>query len=176
MNRYGLDDACTALPHLTTPGVCNRCGSALTGRRTQWCSDACQDQFRAEHDWGCARQAALVRDRFRCVRCGGDGSDARPDRWLWMQRAQARRVLGIEISYFDAVQVRANRLPWLEVNHITPRCGGGYQWGCWNHQANLETLCHGCHVAETNRQAAERRGVVPLAPQPTLFEELAYGS
>lgn len=45
----------------------------------------------------------------------------------------------------------------LEVNHIEPRVGKGYGWGCWNHQDNLETLCHDCHVAVTNAQRAERR-------------------
>lgn len=45
----------------------------------------------------------------------------------------------------------------LEVNHIEPRVGQGYGWGCWNHQDNLETLCHPCHVEVTKAQAAARR-------------------
>jgi 5-methylcytosine-specific restriction endonuclease McrA len=45
----------------------------------------------------------------------------------------------------------------LEVNHIEPRVGKGYGFGCWNHPENLETLCHNCHVKVTNRQAAARR-------------------
>jgi 5-methylcytosine-specific restriction endonuclease McrA len=169
-NRYGLDDGCTALPHLDTPGVCNRCGAALTGRRTQWCSDQCETAFRADHDWNAARHAALVRDNRRCVKCGGHGSyrvgtmrfHAGRDGWRFAR-------LGVEWCGPDDVWIDALwHIPWLEVNHITPRNGGGYQWGCHNHQSNLETLCHGCHVAETNRQAAARRG---FALQPTLFDE-----
>lgn len=43
-----------------------------------------------------------------------------------------------------------------EVNHIAPRYGQGYGKGCWNHQDNLEVLCHGCHVAVTGKQRAAR--------------------
>jgi hypothetical protein len=45
---------------------------------------------------------------------------------------------------------------WLEVNHIDPRVGQGYNSGCWNHQDNLETLCHKCHVKTTRRQLLQR--------------------
>lgn len=45
----------------------------------------------------------------------------------------------------------------LEVNHIVPRNGAGYGWGCHHHQTNLQTLCHSCHVKVTNAQAAARR-------------------
>lgn len=45
----------------------------------------------------------------------------------------------------------------LEVNHIVPRVGEGYGWGCWNHPENLETLCHDCHVKVTKAQAEARR-------------------
>ncbi|MCH8226028.1 MAG: HNH endonuclease [Chloroflexi bacterium] len=45
----------------------------------------------------------------------------------------------------------------IEVNHIVPRNGGGYLFGCWNHHDNLETLCHDCHVRVTNLQRKEGR-------------------
>lgn len=45
----------------------------------------------------------------------------------------------------------------LEVNHIVPRVGRGYGWGCHHHQSNLETLCHWCHVLVTNAQREARR-------------------
>jgi 5-methylcytosine-specific restriction endonuclease McrA len=45
----------------------------------------------------------------------------------------------------------------LEVNHIVPRVGAGYGWGCHHHQANLQTLCHSCHVKVTNAQALARK-------------------
>lgn len=43
------------------------------------------------------------------------------------------------------------------MNHIVPRNGAGYGWGCHHHQTNLQTLCHSCHVKVTNAQAAARR-------------------
>lgn len=128
-NRYRLDDGCSVLPHVDTPGVCNRCGMALTGRRTQWCSSDCELELRRHHDWNLARHEALKRDGHRCVRCGGTG-----ERRMW--------------TSFHPCDGR----------HHVPRNGGGYGWGCWNHLENLESLCHSCHVAETNRQATERRG------------------
>lgn len=45
----------------------------------------------------------------------------------------------------------------LEVNHIVPRNGGGYGFGCWHHHSNLETLCHDCHVVVTREQRVARR-------------------
>lgn len=50
-----------------------------------------------------------------------------------------------------------------EVNHVEPRAGNGYGKGCWNHQTNLQVLCHRCHVAETMRQHWERKGGRPQA-------------
>ena len=47
----------------------------------------------------------------------------------------------------------------LEVNHIVPLVGSGYENGCIHHLDGLETLCHDCHVAETTRQIRERREV-----------------
>ena len=44
-----------------------------------------------------------------------------------------------------------------EVNHITPRNGKGYGNGCWNHQDNLEVLCHDCHVKVTMWQGRARK-------------------
>jgi 5-methylcytosine-specific restriction endonuclease McrA len=44
----------------------------------------------------------------------------------------------------------------LEVNHIEPRVGRGYGWGCHNHPDNLETLCHDCHLVVTRNQHAAR--------------------
>lgn len=47
-----------------------------------------------------------------------------------------------------------------EVNHVEPRVGAGYDKGCWNHQTNLQVLCHACHVKETTRQLRERKPIV----------------
>lgn len=114
-----VDSGCQLLPFADQPGVCDGCGTKLTGRRTRWCSGECADEWVRQHNWAWARAAAKRRDSHRCVTCG-----------------QTRR---------------------LEVNHIEPRVGQGYGWGCWNHLDNLETLCHWCHLAVTKQQVAERR-------------------
>jgi 5-methylcytosine-specific restriction endonuclease McrA len=118
------NECIATLPHHATPGVCDRCGAELTGRRRRWCSKACENEWAAEHYWNAARNAAKRRDGQRCVREG----------------------CGLTHT--------------LEVNHIVPREGQGYGWGCHNHLSNLETLCHDHHVAVTNGQRAARR------PQP----------
>ncbi|OHU57105.1 hypothetical protein BKG82_13020 [Mycobacteroides chelonae] len=162
MNRYGLDDTCDALPFLNDPGVCNRCGKALTGRQTQWCREECFAELAWEHSWDWARKAARDRDGNRCVRCGSDGSEQRPKRWAKVESINAARRLGLDwpatLGCPSGLFIVKPRNPWLEVNHIEPRMGRGYGFGCHNHLTNLETLCHRCHVAETNRQYAERRG------------------
>ena len=129
---------CTeTLPHHATPGVCDRCGTTLTGRRRRWCSKPCETEWAIEHYWNAARNAAKRRDGQRCVRegCG--------------------------ITY------------GLEVNHIEPRIGRGYGWGCHNHLANLETLCHQHHLEVTARQRAARRAEEPPPPPPQSEELFA---
>lgn len=117
----------TLLPHRGDEGVCDACGKNLTGRQKRWCSRECSLVEWPEHDWNSARKAAKKRDGYRCVTCGA------PEGVDSLMRST------------------------LEVNHIEPRVGKGYGWGCWNHQDNLETLCHDCHVKVTKAQAAERR-------------------
>jgi hypothetical protein len=57
----------------------------------------------------------------------------------------------------------------LEVNHIEPRRGKGYAWGCHHHPEKLETLCRTCHVDETTRQ---RRGLPSWREDPRSIEEI----
>lgn len=119
--------SCPLMVGVGAAGGCDWCGAPLTGRRTRWCSDECCNEFGRQHAWTAARGAALVRDKRSCVRCG---SERDPDGKRWRG--------------------------WLQVNHIDPRVGRGYGFGCHNHLSNLETLCHPCHVDETNRQRRER--------------------
>ncbi|QBP29732.1 HNH endonuclease [Mycobacterium phage Typha] len=141
---YGLDPGCPIIPWVHTPKVCNRCGVALTGRRTQWCSKQCELVFRENHDWNLARRAARRRDGQRCVRCGSDGI---PRVFVAGQQVEVR---------FDT-SAWSRHHPLLEVNHKTPREGRGYAWGCHHHLEGLETLCRPHHQVETRKQAAQRR-------------------
>lgn len=61
-----------------------------------------------------------------------------------------------------------------EVNHIEPRNGAGYDAGCWNHQENLEALCHACHVVVTTGQQRARLGIPPEGrPAPSRWDREA---
>ncbi len=68
---------CPWLPHEHQEGVCDRCGTRLTGRQTRWCSDKCQIEWRREHDWTAARNAAVRRDDHTCRHCGASAPEAK---------------------------------------------------------------------------------------------------
>lgn len=124
------------------PGTCQLCGVALTGRRRTWCSDAHGDWYWRNHSWTGARFEA----RRRATVQDADGW------WLWFICDECGRHTTAP-----------------EVNHVEPRNGGPYDGGCWNHQTNLQMLCHGCHVAETNRQRGHRPPRArpsPATPEP----------
>lgn len=123
---------CTVLVPVHVDGRCDRCGKELTGRQTRWCSYACSLEFRTNHDWNLARKAARRRDGERCVRCGARG------------------------GYYEGEFPDAVWVPQLEVNHLVPRVGRGYGWGCHNHLDVLETLCHEDHILVTRQQVEER--------------------
>lgn len=173
-------DQCETVPFLGQAGVCRRCGAELTGRRTAWCSDACETVWQQNHFWQMARPAAVKRDGGVCVRCGGTGRK-RQRRRMHLGNTWSLKQIGIEVEitaddwrerqrlYYSDIHVTSWE-PWLEVNHIEPRVGRGYNSGCHHHLTNLETLCHHCHVAETKRQGAERRVLNKLATPGTLFE------
>lgn len=121
-----------------------------------WCGLLCEDEYRRNHWWDQAREAALVRDGACCVRCGmGPDSPTLAKLLLRalipMSTVEAARLW--RSPEFRALQAASG----LEVNHRVPRRGGGYQAGCHHHLDQLETLCHPCHVAETNQQQATFR-------------------
>lgn len=98
-----------------------------------------------------------------CERCGGELTGRRRrwcstncsyqhamnHRWSMARKAAVRRDRRRCVTCGSTVK--------LEVNHIVPRNGGGYGWGCHHHLGNLETLCHSCHVVVTNAQQRARR-------------------
>lgn len=61
-----------------------------------------------------------------------------------------RRSAPFEIAAELAVE--AHRLAQLEVNHVIPCLGAHKANSCLHHLDGLVTLCHPCHVVETNRQ------------------------
>jgi 5-methylcytosine-specific restriction endonuclease McrA len=128
---------CSLLRYADTPDVCAACGTILTDGQLRWCSADCRRFYDRNHYWPNARAAALQRDEFSCIKCHFTGDDD------YVLYTRARLLKGHEDN-------------WLEVNHIAPRVGQGYGMGCHNHQSNLETLCHACHVKVTRRQRVQR--------------------
>lgn len=142
-----MSDAATVTPGCVlapvtevAPKHCVWCGALLAGRQRRWCSKGCVDLFSQNHEWTLARWAAVDRASV-VVRWGGSGDEQWPvETWTYCDQCHRR------ISDY-------------EVNHVEPRVGAGYGKGCWNHQTNLQVLCHACHVVETARQGRERKVV-----------------
>lgn len=104
--------------------LCGWCGKPLEGRRRRWCSTPCSWGWAENHVWGNARGAARKRDGDACVIC------------------QVRHGYNMTDRSWTT----------LEVNHILPRKGGGYENGCHHHLDGLETLCHEHHLDVTKVQ------------------------
>lgn len=97
---------------------------------------------------GCGTKLTGRRTRW----CSRDCERTWQENHDWgMARAAAKRRDGQRCVHAGC-EVRHG----LEVNHIAPRNGGGYGWGCWNHLDNLETLCHQHHLEVTRQQAEDR--------------------
>lgn len=125
------------------------CEAALPPRRTAYCSDRHAREFERNHLWFVARRAARRRARWACERCGFRPAVIRRD-------PEARRR-------FARHELR------LEVNHIAPLVGAYRLVTCANHLANLEVLCHACHLVATGEQratravaAGEQRATIPI--------------
>lgn len=168
-------------------GLCGWCGKPRPKGRRRWCGEPCSLAWGEQHYWTQARPAAIKRDGHRCVACGRSPDDPAyqlrlvylwcpaPSTWWWDAAVEEARADCARWTRPDRVEACAWARTWdrlanlpewrawrrehvLEVNHIEPRRGGGYQAGCHNHQANLETLCHRCHVAVTRMQRAGVHG------------------
>lgn len=171
------------------PETCRRCAKPLPRRKdgkprenAVWCSRECSDEFWRQHNWQAARNAAVKRDGGMCVRrdqhedpeavkaeMADRVEEARdePDLWgrdrdEWNRRRRERDALDRE--YLERIGALN-----LEVNHIEPRNGRGYAWGCHNHVDGLETMCRPHHVEETTRQ---RRGWPLWRDDPRPLEEI----
>lgn len=165
--EYAL--AATVLPphvhaghHRNTPGVCvytalcYRCGKVLPGQNRRWCSNACSILWWTNHLWTEASAKRRKMDNAMCVRCGAKGGDLLPDAACnlcgdpWPCEQYTRSGTAHSLHRPESLRVL------LEVNHKDPRVGRGYDKGCAHHLDGLETLCHPCHVIETNKQRRER--------------------
>lgn len=61
-----------------------------------------------------------------------------------------RRLLPFEVA--NELVIEAHRRTQLEVNHKVPCLGAHKVNSCAHHLDGLVTLCHPCHLRETNRQ------------------------
>jgi len=140
MTHHEIALGCVLSPR-TLPwsrGECVWCAGALPGRRLRWCGKPCIDAYQLNHEWSAARLHAVIRASFRPA-----------EGWtVW--------------TYCDQCGKRTSA---PEVNHVDPRRGRGYDPGCWNHQTNLQVLCHACHVAETNQQRRARTARVVVGTE-----------
>lgn len=129
--------ACEFERRATAPdsGLCRGCETPLKRNRDgtvskvrRWCSTDCAREVSRNHSWGDARYwAVYLNSGKRSLHPPGPCAHCK------------QPIKGTP-----------------EVNHIAPRYGKGYGTGCWNHQSNLEVLCHDCHVAVTRKQRAAR--------------------
>jgi hypothetical protein len=132
MNFRGLNCTLVRDPRGDLKGHCWWCGEPLPKFARKWCATGgrCERAWWRNHSWSEARSEALRR------------SSGLPESFLAYEWARCDEC-GSQES--------------LEVNHVEPRVGQGYQAGCHNHQTNLQVLCHDCHVKETTRQLYERK-------------------
>lgn len=126
-----MNDLCDLLT--TLEGCCNWCGKELRGRRTRWCSRACNREYTANHRWTQAKAAAKKEAAYYmcanavATNCGGFiGPD--DDCLVFTQQP--------------------------DVDHIEPCLGKHGVWGCHHHQENLRILCKPCHKKVTREQHA----------------------
>jgi len=141
---------------------CRWCDAGVAHRRSapagavdpsarRWCSHRCLDEFRRNHWWDQAREAALVRDGGCCVRCGR-GPEVATVAKLFIRATVPMGVVDAARLWRTQEWQRLHQACQLEVNHIVPRRGGGYHAGCHHHLDGLETLCHRCHATVTAHQ------------------------
>lgn len=101
----------------------------------------------------CGKPLSGRRRRWCSDKCAGwlAHEFAKNHEWRYARRAAKRR---------DRYRcVKCGSQSKLEVNHISPLFGSGYTPSCLHHLEGLQTLCHGCHVKETNLQRRTRAKV-----------------
>jgi 5-methylcytosine-specific restriction endonuclease McrA len=111
------------------PKVGNVCGcgcnAELTGRRTRWAADECENYALAVRNiiYGMSETIGKYLRRYygwNCMQCGCEDK-------------------GHDMGANGSVS-------WIKIDHIIPvKLGGG---ACW--LSNYQLLCHDCHVGKTN--------------------------
>ena len=163
-----LDDGCEVNP---VPAGCLSCP-------LPFCSGPDWQPRRSAHQLGVCGACGKPLEGRALWFCRGKPGDPESCRRRYLRnhdwgdaRAEALRRTGGRCSR-DATHQGG-----MEVNHIAPRRGAGYGIGCWNHQDNLEPLCHGCHQDVTADQRAEYTTTGPRTPieiRPTLFGPMVF--
>lgn len=116
------------------------CGQQLTGRKTRWATEDCEN-------YAVAVRNIIYGDANTISRC-------------------LRRYYGWKCSECDCDDkghdMGANGVvAWIKVDHIIPvKLGGG---ACW--LSNYQLLCHDCHVGKTKKDFGWKKKVII----PTLF-------
>lgn len=147
--------------------TCQRCGYRSTYECQGTHLDAKGRILRDERPWPCpdhphSGYRRAVASAAEPGVCGRDGE-------AWPCGAIVRASTDSLTGHWRVARPRG-----MEVNHKVPRAGRGYQQGCHHHLADLELLCHPCHVIVTTEQIRERKGirVVPAAsPSPAIWDD-----
>jgi len=97
----------------------------------------------------CGRQLAGRQSKW----CGHNCEDRYWEQHYW----PLARKLALKRDKYKCVRCGSGEN--LTVDHIIPLMGRGYSSGCYHHLANLQTLCHDCHVAKTADDMAYARSL-----------------
>jgi hypothetical protein len=130
----------------------NRCAEFLPHRAAPGACDRCGTQLTGRQRRWCSRDC--------------EKEWLRQHHWDWARNAAKQR------DGQQCVRDGCTTTWALEVNHIEPRVGRGYGFGCHNHLANLETLCRPHHIEVTTQQRRQRQPSPALVPsnQGELFQ------
>lgn len=157
---------------MTGQPLCRWCHAPLDGRKTSWCSKACESQVVNRCHWDAARRVLAQRQRGVCQRCGLDTEALRAAlrfyESVWRERGWLLSEKFAGLSVVEKNKMRALTAHWPEVKDVCRAIGKaalysrfpGELWDA-NHivaiaeggslcdQENLETLCLACHADHT---------------------------
>ena len=139
---------CPEMNQNPQPGYCGRCGAALSGRRTKWCSDECSDWFWRNHRFTNARFEALATASVYRLAT----ADA-----TWCRYCPS----GPHGHLAGHVCALCEALKGAEVDQVERARGRHGELSCIHHQENLRVLCRDCHKAVTAQQRREDSGRKP---------------